>query len=116
MALELIQTGVNLPVVQLLRTLTNRLEQERLRIKLRVDTENIQDNARRGTVVTATDNIAVADDEDELSLVVVVQIGERVDGTPERIFAFSITGNLAQDELVEHLGIALATQLQRSQD
>lgn len=116
MTLKLVQTRVDLAVVELTRTLANGLVQKRLRIKLRVHTKNIEDDARRCAVVTCTDDVTVADDKDQLPLVIVVQRSEGVDGTPERLFAFGVARDLAQHEFVQHLGVPFRGELKGSQD
>ena len=116
MAFELIQTRVHLAIVELLRPLADGLVQEWLRIELRVDSKDVEDNTGRGAVVTSSDDVPVADDEDQLALVVVVEVRERVDGTAERVLALGITRHLANDELVLQLRLTLARELKRSQD
>ena len=81
MTLKLVQSRVDLSVIELSRPFANRFEQQRLRIEFGIDPENIENDTRRRPVVTATDNVAVADDEDQLSLVVIVEGSERIDGS-----------------------------------
>jgi hypothetical protein len=61
---KLVQTRIDLSIIQLLRTLTDALEHEWLRIKARVDTKDIQNNSRSGPVVPRTDDIPIADQEE----------------------------------------------------
>jgi len=81
MTLKLVQSRVDLSVIELSRPFANRFEQQRLRIEFGIDPENVENDTRRRPVVTATDNVAVADDEDQLSLVVIVEGSERIDGS-----------------------------------
>ena len=111
MALELIQSRVHLAVVQLLRAFTNRLEQQRLGVQLRVDTKDIQNDSRGCTIVTTTDDVSVTDNEDELPFVVVLESRERVDRTPKGVFTLSVTRHLAKDKLVLHFRTPLAREL-----
>ena len=116
MTFELVETGVDLAVVESLHTLSNRLHPERLRIQLRVDAKDVEDDAGCGAVVASTNNVTVADDEDELSLIVIVESRKRIDRTPQRLLAFGVTRNLTENELVEHFGITLAAELESGQD
>lgn len=116
MALKLVEPRVDLSVVELARSFTDRLEQQGLWVKFGIDSEDIEDDTRGRPVVAATDDVAVADDKDQLSLVVIVEGGKRVDGPSERFFAFGITRHLAEYKLVLKLGRSLAGQLERSQD
>ena len=76
MAFELIQTRVDLAVIELLRAFTNGLVQKRFRIELRVHTEDVKHDTRRRAVVSSTNDVTVANDEDEFALVVVVQCSQ----------------------------------------
>ena len=116
MAFELIQTRVHLAIVELLRPLADGLVQEWLRIELRVDSKDVEDNTGRGAVVTSSDDVPVAYDEDKLPLVVVVQRGQRVDRATQGLLAFRVTRDLAEHELVQHLRIAFGRELQGGQD
>ena len=116
MTFELVQPRVNLPVVDLLRAFTNGLEHQGFRVQLRVDTEDVKNNTRSRTVVAASDNVTVADDEEKLPLVVVVQRGQRVDRATQGLLAFRVTRDLAEHELVQHLRIAFGRELQGGQD
>lgn len=116
MALELIQPRVDLAVIQSLATLTNTPKQQRLRVDIRIHTENIENDPRSRTVVPTTDDVSIADNEDELPLIIIVERRERVDRTTKRIFAFGIARDLAQNELVLQFGIALRAKLKGSKD
>ena len=116
MSLEFVEAGIDFAVVESLCTLADRLEEQRLWVKLRVDAQDVEDDARSCAIVATTNDVAIADDEDELALVVVLKASERVDRAPERFFALRVTRDLAQDELVLQLRILLATELQRRQD
>jgi len=45
MTFKLVEARINLAIIELLGAFTNRFEQERLGIKLWIDTKNIQNNA-----------------------------------------------------------------------
>ena len=100
MSLELVKTRIDLAIIQSLGTLADTLEQKGLDVKVRIHTKDIKNNPRRRPVISATDNVPIADDENEFALIVIVESSERVDGTSERVFAFSVTRNLAQHKLV----------------
>ena len=110
-SLVLVQPRVHLAIINLFRTFANRSEHQRLRINLGVDTQNIQNDPRRRTVVPAPNDVAVTNDEHQLALVVIVKRRERVNRPSERVLAFGVTGNLAQHKLVQHFRRALAAQL-----
>ena len=63
MSFKLVQARVDLAIVELLRALSYRAEHQWFRIDLWVDTQNVEYNARCGSVVSASYNVAVADDE-----------------------------------------------------
>lgn len=114
---EFVQARVNLSIVELLRSLPDGLEHEGFRIpRCRINAKDVQHNVRRGSFVATTDDIAIADEEDQLPLIIVVQCCERVDGTAQRILAFSIARDLAEHEFVQTFGETLGPKLQRSQD
>lgn len=116
MTLKLIESTVNLAVIQLLRAFANRLKQKRFRVELRIDAEQVKDDSWRRTVVTGTDNVTVAKEEDELALVVVVECCEGIDCLAKRLLALSVTGDLTDDKLVQGLGVALSRELKGSKD
>ena len=116
MALEFVEAGIYFAVVEGLCALADRLEEQRLRVELRINAQDVENDTRSRAIVATTDDVAIADDEDELALVVVLEASERVDRAPERFFALRVTRDLAQDELILQLRILLATELQRRQD
>ena len=116
MTLKLIETGVNFTVVDLPRAFTDRLEQKRLRIELGINTEDIKDDTRSCAIVTGTNDVSVTDEEHKLSLIIVVESGKRIDRTTQGLFTLSVTGNLTDDEFVQHFGITLRGELERSKD
>ena len=116
MSLEFVEAGINFAVVESLCALADRLEKQRLRVELRINAQDVENDTRSRAIVATTDDVAIADDEDELALVVVLKASERVDRAPERFFALRVTRYLAQDELVLQLRILLATELQRRQN
>jgi hypothetical protein len=112
----LIQPRIDLSIIQLLAPFANTLEEQWLRVQRRIHPKDVEDDPGCRSIITRTDDIAVANDKDELALVVIVENRERVDRPLEGFLAFGITGNLANDELVEYLGVAFMTELKRSQD
>ncbi|KAI3482061.1 hypothetical protein L1887_55325 [Cichorium endivia] len=115
-AFELVETRVDLGVVELLGTFGDGLEHERLGVDLGIDAEDVEHDTWRGTVVAAADDHAVADEEEELALVVVLEAGERVDGLAQLFFGFGVAGHLADDKLVLLLGRALGAELERGDE
>lgn len=114
---ELVQARVNLPVVELLRPLPDGLEHERFRIpRRRIDAEDVQHNVGCGSFVATTNDIAITDDENQLPFIVVVQCGQRVDGTAQRVLTLGIARDLAKYEFVQTFGETLCPKLQRSQN
>lgn len=116
MTLKLVQPGVYLSIIQSLRPLSYTPKQQRLRIPIRIHPQDIQSNPRRRPVVPASNNVPIADDEDEFPLVIVIERSKRVNGTSERVFAFGITGNLAEHEFILQLWVAFGTELESRQD
>lgn len=116
MPLMLIQARIHLRIIQLPTPLADTLEQQRLRIELRINPKNIQDDPRGRPIIARPNNISVADDEDKLALVVVVEDGERVDCAFEGFFAFGIAWDLADDEFVEEFWLSLRAELQGGED
>jgi hypothetical protein len=100
MSLELVKSGVDFSVVELPRAFTDRLEQQGLGIELGVDTENVQHNSRGRAIVSASDDISVANDKDQLALVVVVQGCKGVDRPPERFLSLGVAWHLTKNEFV----------------
>jgi hypothetical protein len=63
MPFKFIEPGIDLAVVQLFATLADAPEHQRLGIEGRINTENIEGNAWCGAIISATDDITVADEE-----------------------------------------------------
>lgn len=116
MPLEFIKTRIHLSIIQRLRSLSNRFEQKRLRVQRGIYTQNIQHDPRCGTVIPTSNDIAIANDKDELPFIVVIQSSERVDRAAERVLAFSVTRHLAEYEFVLQFGLAFGAKLESSQD
>lgn len=116
MTLKFIQSRIDLAIVQCPISLTNTLEQQRLRVQLGVDSKNVQHDSRSGTIISTTDDVAIADDEDELALVVIIERSKRVDSPTERVLAFGVAWHLTKHKLVLKLRCALASELKSSQD
>ena len=81
MPLKLVEAGVYLPIVDGTRTFPDGLEKQRLWIKLGVHAKYIKDDSGCWLFITTTDDQTVTDDEKKFPLIVVVESGERVDGT-----------------------------------
>lgn len=116
MTLKLIQPRVHLSVIELLGSLPDGFKQKRLRIQLGVDSEDVEHDPRRRAVVPASNDVAVAEDEHELPLVVVLERGERVERPAERLLAFGVAGDLADDKLVLKLRRAFRRELESGED
>jgi len=93
-SLELVKSGVDLSIVELPGTFTDRLEQQGLGIEFRVDAENVQNNSRGRTIVAASNDISVANDKDQLALVIIIQCCKSVNRPPERFFPLSVAWHL----------------------
>ena len=104
MTLELVQSRVNLAVVESFGAFADRLEEQRLRIELGVNTKNVGDDTGSRPIVAATCDITVTDDEDKLPLVIVIQGCKGVDSSTERILPLRVTWHLADNELVLQFG------------
>jgi hypothetical protein len=72
-ALKLVETRVNLAVVELLTARADRLERKGRRINLGINTKNVENNLGGGTIITLTNDNTIANDTDELALVVVLE-------------------------------------------
>jgi hypothetical protein len=113
---ELRETTVHLAVVECFGAFACVLEKKRLGVDFGIHAGDVEGKPRRCAIATTTNDITLTDDEDELTLVIVVEGGEGVDCSGKEILAFHVTGNLAQHELMLELRIALSTELQCSQD
>ena len=105
MPLVLVQSRVHFGIINLLASLADRFEEERFRVKFGVDAENVEDDPRCGSVITGSDDIPVANDKDEFSLVVVIEDREGINGSFERLLAFGITRDLTNHKLVQQFGL-----------
>jgi len=63
MTFKFIKSRVDLAIVQLFTTLSDAPEHQGLRVEGGINTENIESDAWCGTIVSTTDDIAVADEE-----------------------------------------------------
>lgn len=111
MTLELIESRVDLAVVERLGAFADRLEKKWFRIQLRVDAEDVQHDTGGCAIISATNDIPVADDEDQLTLVVILEGCEGVDRSSERVFTFCVTRDLTQNEFVLQFRLTLASEL-----
>jgi hypothetical protein len=98
--LVFIETGVDLAVVELFTSLAERLARQCRWVHLWINSENVQNDLRGGTVISATNNHTVTNDEDQLSLVVILQSSERVETLAKIVLTLSVSRNHADDELV----------------
>lgn len=112
----LIQTSVDLTHVVLLQSLAEREERERLRVKVGINTQDVERNSRRGSVVARTDDVAITDDDDELPLVVVLEARQRVNRLFEGLFTFSVARHLADDKFVVVLGGSDRAEMESAED
>jgi len=70
---------VDLAHVVLPHTLTQRDETEHLWLEVGISAKDVQDNAQHRTVITRTENVAIADDKSELPFIVILELRERID-------------------------------------
>jgi hypothetical protein len=77
-SLELVETRVDLAIIQCLGAFTDRFEQDRFRVEFRVDTKDVQHDSRSGSVITTTDYIAITNDEEQLPFVIIVEGRKRI--------------------------------------
>jgi hypothetical protein len=108
MSLEFVEPGVDFAVIQLLATLADAPEHQRLGVERRVNAENVEGDAWSRAIVSAADDIAVANEEQQLAFVVVFERGEGVNCTPKRFLSFRIARYLTYNELVEKFGRSFA--------
>lgn len=95
-----VQSSVDLPHIVLLLAFSKRKETETLWVEIGVDSKDVQNNSGGASIVSCSDNVSIADDGDKLSLVVVLELGKRVDRLSKGRFALCVTRDLADDELV----------------
>jgi hypothetical protein len=107
---------VHLAVIEYFRALAYALEEKELGVDFGIYAEDVEGNPRRRAIVTAPNDIAVTDDEDELVLVIVIEGSEGVDRSVQGVLSFRVTGNLAEHEFILELRVAPSTELQCSQD
>jgi hypothetical protein len=84
-----------------LSCLADRSEQKWLRVSLWLNTDNSQRNPKCGGVIPTTNDIIVADDEHEFAFVTVVDGGQRINRTTQRIFTLWVAVYLTDDEYVK---------------
>lgn len=113
---ELVETRVDLSVVELLGSFSDGLEEQRLWIQLRVDSEDIEDDSRSRSIVSTSDDVSVAENEHELPFVVVLESRERVERSSKGFLSLGVAGDLADDELVLELGIPFRGELKSGED
>lgn len=116
MSLKFIQTRVNLAIVESASTFSDRLEHQRLWIERRINTKDIEHNTGCGAVVPASSNVPVTDEEDKLTLVVIIERCKGVDGATKRLLSFSIARYLTENKLVLQFWVALGTELEGGKD
>jgi hypothetical protein len=115
-AFKLVKTGVNLAVVKLLTAGADGLEGEGRRINLGVNSENIENNLGRGTIVTLTNDNTITNDTDELALVIVLESRQRVQSLSKGVLTLSVDGNLANNKLVLRGRASLGAELKSSKE
>ncbi len=64
MTLKLVEARVDLAIVELLGSLPNTLEHERLGVETRINAKYVENNTRSRPIIPRADNISVADDEE----------------------------------------------------
>jgi hypothetical protein len=75
-----------------------------LRIEVRICSKDSKHDTGGRSVVARTNDVAVPDDDNQLTLVVVLELGERANGMTQRNLSFRVIRNLANHELVVILG------------
>ena len=116
MTFKLVETRVDFSVVELLGSLSDGLEQQRLWVQLRVDSEDVEDDSRGRSIVSTSDDVSVAENEHELPLVVVLESRERVERPSKGFLSLGVAGDLADDELVLELGSSFRGELKSGED
>lgn len=106
MSFEFIQPRVDLAVVECLQSLTNRFEQQWFGINLGINSKDIEDNPRRRAIVSASYNITITYNEEELAFIIVIQRGQGINSASKRFFVLGVTRYLAKDELVLQFRVA----------
>ena len=112
----LVQARVDLAHVVLLHPLSQRVEAQGLWVQIRIRAEDVKHDARCRAVISGTDDHTVADDKQQLALIVILELGQRVDSSPQRVFSFGIARNLADNELVVIFWRTRRTEVDRSQE
>jgi hypothetical protein len=110
-SLHLVQSGIYLAHVVPLLSFSQRLKAQRLGINRLRNTQDIEDNPRGRAIVSLTDNHTVTNNNQQLTLVIVLHLCDGIDGTPQRFFVLSVGGHLTHDELVETLRHVLPPEL-----
>ena len=115
-AFKFVETRVHLSVIELFTAISNRPERQCGGIHFGVNSQDIQNNLWCRTVITTTNDHSVTDDTDKLALVVIGKSSQRIQTLTKLIFAFCVSRDLANDEFVENLGMALVAELERRED
>jgi len=116
MTLKLVQSRVDLTIVELLRALANRFEHQRFRISCGINAKDIENDGRCRPFITTANDVPITNDENKLPLVVTVQTSKGVNCATKRVLSFCATRNLVQYEFIQQLGEALGIELKRSKD
>ena len=72
MTFKFVQPGVDLAVVECLHSFTDRLEHQWLRIKLGIDSKDVEDNSRCCAIISTSYNIAITYNEKKFPFIVVI--------------------------------------------
>lgn len=78
MPFELIQTRIDFAIIELPRSFADRFEKEGFWVKFGINTKKIQNNTWRGSIISTSNDISIADDEQEFTFVIVLQSCQRV--------------------------------------
>lgn len=83
MTFMFVQPRIHLSIIQLLTSISNRLEHERLRLSFRINTQDIKGDLGCRSIVILSSDISITNDKDQSAFVVVVEGREGIDGSLE---------------------------------
>ena len=76
MPLKLVETRIHLSVIDCTRTFSDGLEKQGFWIEFGIHAKDVKDDSGRWQFITAANDHAVANDEKEFPLIVIVESGE----------------------------------------
>lgn len=105
MSFKFVHPRVDLSVVECLQPFSNGLEQW-FNIEPRINSEDIENNARRRAIIFTSYDITITYNEEELAFIIVIQRGQGINSASKRFFVLGVTRYLAKDELVLQFRVA----------